>query len=94
MMKISDFLFKLLFPKKHLQMKILENDLEIVSEVIHDVCVLINNSKGVYGLHLNGKNAPWQTLLDGGEHEQWLWRLELAKNIAVETRYPQLPEVT
>jgi hypothetical protein len=33
---------------------------------------LINDSQGVYGLHLNGDCAPWETLRTGGQFEDWL----------------------
>lgn len=33
---------------------------------------LINDSQGVYGLHLNGDCAPWETLRTGGQFEEWL----------------------
>jgi len=33
---------------------------------------LINNSYGVAGLHFNDNVAPWDSLLEGGEFEEWL----------------------
>lgn len=33
---------------------------------------LINNSQGIYGLHLNGEPAPWGELRTGGAFEEWL----------------------
>lgn len=33
---------------------------------------LMNDSSGVYGLHLNGDPAPWEELEQGGQFEQWL----------------------
>lgn len=33
---------------------------------------LIENSAGVFGLHLNGDVAPWETLQTGGQFEEWL----------------------
>ena len=33
---------------------------------------LIDQSQGVYGLHLNGDGAPWATLRKGGQFEEWL----------------------
>lgn len=33
---------------------------------------LIDQSQGVYGLHLNGDGAPWETLQKGGQFEEWL----------------------
>ena len=37
---------------------------------------LINNSKGVDGLHLNGDLACWEDLLPGGQLEEWLSEME------------------
>lgn len=36
------------------------------------VATLIAESGGVYGLHLNGDNAPWGELTEGGRFEEWL----------------------
>lgn len=33
---------------------------------------LINESRGVVGLHLNGDEAPWSELRSGGQFEGWL----------------------
>ena len=33
---------------------------------------LMDNSSGVYGLHLNGDNSPWEELRTGGYMEEWL----------------------
>lgn len=33
---------------------------------------LMNESTGVYGLHLNGDLAPWNDLRTGGFMEEWL----------------------
>jgi hypothetical protein len=33
---------------------------------------LVSESAGVAGLHRNGDLAPWGTLTDGGQHEDWL----------------------
>ena len=37
-----------------------------------DLVCLINDSTGVYGLHLNGDPAEWDDLLTGGRFEEWL----------------------
>jgi hypothetical protein len=39
---------------------------------IKAVAELINDSQGVYGLHLNGDPSPWDELLQGGIFEEWL----------------------
>jgi hypothetical protein len=33
---------------------------------------LIAESGGVFGLHLNGDDAPWDSLLRGGQFDDWL----------------------
>ena len=38
--------------------------------------VLIGNSDGVSGLHLNGDIAPWESLRTGGRFESWLMALD------------------
>lgn len=39
----------------------------------HDaVLALINDSRGVVGLHLNGDEASWDELRTGGRFEEWL----------------------
>lgn len=40
---------------------------------IQDVAVLIDNSDGVAGLHLNGDIARWGDLRTGGRYEEWLF---------------------
>ena len=39
---------------------------------ISAVDVLMNESEGVSGLHLNGDIAPWDELRAGGRYEGWL----------------------
>ncbi len=41
--------------------------------IAHDaVLALINDSRGVVGLHLNGDEAPWEELRTGGRFDEWL----------------------
>lgn len=40
---------------------------------IDAINVIISESQGVYGLHLNGDPSPWAELLEGGRHEEWLY---------------------
>ena len=47
------------------RLKAAEDGLKAVEE-------LIDNSEGVYGLHLNGDVSPWRELREGGEFEEWL----------------------
>lgn len=44
-------------------------DLLAAAKALQD---LISDSGGVYGLHLNGDMAPWDSLLAGGKYEEWL----------------------
>jgi hypothetical protein len=39
---------------------------------ISEVGALIEESGGVYGLHLNGDLCPWPDILAGGKYEDWL----------------------
>ena len=39
---------------------------------------LIGQSKGVYGLHLNGDPSPWEELRTGGVYEEWLLEFDAA----------------
>ena len=45
---------------------------------IKSVGKLIDNSHGVYGLHLNGDLSPWDELLAGGSFEEWLFDFSAA----------------
>jgi len=51
---------------------LLEAKVKKLRQGIDVVGVLIENSNGVYGLHLNGDNAPWDELLARGRFEEWL----------------------
>ena len=37
---------------------------------------LINESGGVFGLHLNGDSATWSDLRTGGKFQGWLYQLD------------------
>lgn len=57
----------------------LANELDKRDKEIHrlrlamkDIAILIDNSQGVAGLHLNGDVAKWSDLLIGGRFEEWL----------------------
>lgn len=45
---------------------------ERLAKGIESVQSLISDSKGVYGLHLNGDPSPWSELRTGGHFESWL----------------------
>ncbi len=44
----------------------------ILLKAVAAVQNLIDNSKGVAGLHLNGDVADWDSLLKDGKYEEWL----------------------
>jgi hypothetical protein len=46
---------------------------------INAVSALIDNSQGVYGLHLNGDPSPWSELQEGGRFEEWLYEFDTAR---------------
>ncbi len=50
----------------------LREKVERLEKGISAVESLINDSHGVYGLHLNGDLAPWASLRTGGQFEEWL----------------------
>ena len=50
-----------------------------LSNLVEAVDVLMAESEGVYGLHLNGDPAPWGELTAGGQFEAWLLALEDAR---------------
>ena len=54
-----------------LRVKALEKGVKAISN-------LIDESQGVYGLHLNGDPSPWKELLAGGFFEDWLRDLSAA----------------
>jgi hypothetical protein len=46
--------------------------LSVANKGLRAVEDLIDASDGVYGLHLNGDNSPWDELIEGGSFESWL----------------------
>ena len=50
--------------------------LEALRKIRTEVHALIEQSTGVAGLHLNGDEAEWSSLLAGGEYESWLMSLD------------------
>ena len=61
-----------------------------LNELLDDIDALVDNSKGVAGLHLNGDVAPWSELLSGGRFEEWLVSVERAR-AALEGHPPICP---
>lgn len=51
---------------------------------------LIDNSYGVVGLHLNGDPAPWESLLEGGQFEDWLKDFSEAISAASATEWKSI----
>ena len=54
------------------ELSILKTKIEIYKKGLQAVAGLIDNSLGIYGLHLNGDNSPWHELMPGGQFESWL----------------------
>lgn len=52
---------------------------------------LMDESGGVYGLHLNGDQSPWGELIEGGRYECWL-RDDSAAEAAIS--HPLVSELT
>ena len=67
--------------------KLAEKELEVVKlrEALGEVSALIDESGGVYGLHLNGDLAPWGELLQGGRFE-WIGLLHEALSTPSSTK--------
>ena len=61
------------------RIKELEAKLAAAEKALDAVGALINESTGVYGLHLNGDPAPWEELRVGGRFEEWLVDFDAAK---------------
>ena len=66
----------------------LREDAERFADAIDAVSDLIDNSKGVYGLHLNGNVAPWGELRTGGRYEEWLLAFDAMSDTAPEQVRP------
>ena len=56
------------------------NRIELLEAGLNAVNSLIDESEGVYGLHLNGDACPWTDILEGGFMEEWL--IDFSKAIA------------
>jgi len=56
----------------HAQNVRLRDENEQLREGIKAIRDLINHSSGVAGLHLNGDVADWDSILEGGQYEEWL----------------------
>lgn len=47
---------------------------------------LMLDSKGVFGLHLNGDPSPWDELRSGGKHEEWLNDFDIATKVVAQLK--------
>lgn len=54
--------------------------LRVARKGLEAVSDLIGSSRGVSGLHLNGDEAPWEDLRQGGSYEEWLEAFDAALN--------------
>lgn len=63
------------------ELKALQKENAILRKGIAAVRALIVESEGVTGLHQNGDTAPWDSLLPGGGHEEWLLDFSKADSI-------------
>lgn len=54
----------------------------VMAQGILEIEELMNESKGIYGLHLNGDVSPWEELRSGGKYEEWLNKFEVALEYA------------
>lgn len=50
------------------------------------VALLIDESQGVFGLHLNGDPSPWEELRSGGKFEDWLNDFDSAMEAVAELK--------
>jgi len=64
----------------------LENENATLRKGIQAVEDLISESRGVYGLHLNGDPSPWGELRSGGNFEEWLIEFDIALDVVGETK--------
>jgi hypothetical protein len=55
-----------------------EAHVALQGRAIEAVKALIEESRGVAGLHLNGDEAPWEDLRTGGRHQEWLLDFDAA----------------
>jgi len=55
--------------------------IDTLSNGIKSIRGLINESKGVSGLHLNGDVALWSDLEEGGSLEEWLLEFDIAEDV-------------
>lgn len=54
---------------------------ESLKALVTNINDLVNASRGVDGLHLNGDVAEWDSLLPGGDYQEWLFSIKRAEEI-------------
>jgi hypothetical protein len=54
------------------QIAALKARVKAADELADDIESIVSASAGVAGLHMNGDIAPWASLLEGGNFEEWL----------------------
>jgi hypothetical protein len=83
MTEIDDFPTSMLIAEAVARLAVAEKRTADLEAALHSALIaidtLINESKGVDGLHLNGDMAPWGDLIAGGKYEEWLLPLEEAR---------------
>jgi hypothetical protein len=62
--------------------------LDAVSGLVDDIECLIDESEGVYGMHLNGDPSPWSELESGGRFER-LTHLPIVKGLLAAAPSPE-----
>ena len=73
------------YPALGARVEELEGALRIYKAAVDDMQDLIEESGGVYGLHMNGDPSPWSELLEGGPFEDWLGSVSQASALSRKT---------
>lgn len=68
-----------------------EATLSLMAKGLEAVHCLIEQSGGVYDLHLNGDPAPWSELRQGGAFEDWLRDFDTALDAVRDGNCPEIP---
>ena len=56
----------------------LEKRIETLTKGLESIDMLIRESAGVFGLHMNGDPSPWSELHTSGRFGEWLMDFDLA----------------
>ena len=60
------------------------NEIELLCDGLRAVAALMDESHGIFGLHLNGDPSPWSELRTGGRFEEWLVDFDAALEVATD----------